>query len=465
VNDASIDRLITDALEHAAPAGAPEGFVAGTLDRARTIRPRPRWLAIALETPMTRPPTVLVGSPTARAAWLAVVLVLATAITTLALVAGGVLPRRDLAIVTPSLSAFPSSVPAPTTAISQAPAGRPGLVAYSALRTPAPGASPCPASILVSCRIVDAWVANADGTDAHLLLPGDHVGTVLGWTADGSRLLSDGGSSGLRIADASGTILQTIDPHALCPVASKTDPYDPKQCTGSQDPALSPDGTRLAFVRQYPNDRRASVVAVLDLTNGNVKELTQTRATNGSEQCWNNKSCEGQDELPRWSPDGSRIAFARQVISPEVDGMWTSATIFTIAPDGSDLQRVTPKGMYAYNPSWSPDGRSIAFTNEEMVPNAARTQVVEMRTDIWTIGVDGSGARRLTTDGGSYLAGWTLDGQRVTFVRDNANWVMAADGSSQLRLGVDLEALSAAGCMACVYPRAAGPVALWQPIP
>ena len=38
--------------------------------------------------------------------------------------------------------------------------------------------------------------------------------------------------------------------------------------------------------------------------------------------------------------------------------------IFTMAPDGSDVQQVTDLGFYAGQPTWSPDGQWIAFTTD-----------------------------------------------------------------------------------------------------
>ena len=74
-------------------------------------------------------------------------------------------------------------------------------------------------------------------------------------------------------------------------------------------------------------------------------------------------------------------------------------------------------------PSWSPDGRRIAFHR--------RSAVLDV------VNADGSGQQNLTS--GSYPA-WSPDGRRIAFVRaDNKHhvgvYVMNADGTEQRRLG------------------------------
>jgi TolB protein len=60
------------------------------------------------------------------------------------------------------------------------------------------------------------------------------------------------------------------------------------------------------------------------------------------------------DDLPAWSPDGSRIAFASNRNS--------SYQIFVMQRDGSDVRLVANTEGRATAPKWSPDGKTIYFT-------------------------------------------------------------------------------------------------------
>ena len=123
----------------------------------------------------------------------------------------------------------------------------------------------------------------------------------------------------------------------------------------------------------------------------------------------------GHDFSPTWSPDGRHIAFAS-----DRDGNYG---IYVMGSDGSKPRRLTDGGG---SPTWSPDGRHIAF-------HSAR----EGYNDIYVMGSDGSNPRRLTTDGGVSPT-WSPDGRHIAFAsnRDgNDNiYVIGLDGSKPRRL-------------------------------
>jgi TolB protein len=92
----------------------------------------------------------------------------------------------------------------------------------------------------------------------------------------------------------------------------------------------SPDGKVLAFVRSDPDVER---IYTAPAGGGAARRLTASRST-----------------LPRWSPDGSSIAFAGD---RRYDG-----GIFVIRPDGSGERQLSKDGLW---PVWWPDGSQIGF--------------------------------------------------------------------------------------------------------
>ena len=453
-----LERLVADTLQASARDATP-ALVPAILQAARKVRRRPRWLALMIERPMRRHPDVLVGSPTARTATVMLAAALVIVMGTVALVAGAIVPRPNLPVVVHPSDAVLQPTPfvpvasgGPTETTSPA---RAGLVAYN-VESRKPG---CQSALESMCRLTTAWLSNVDGSAARRLLPDDAVsGLVLGWSGDGMQLLYSV-SDALVLTDATGSIRQRFARAALCAFP----------CTGVDGFALSPDGSRVVFVRSYGNDDNSTVVAILDIASGNVTELDATRTTNQSDRCWESPSCEGQNDTPRWSPDGTRLVLARQLMSPEPGSAWTASAVLVVDANGTNLERLTPLGTYAIDPSWSPDGATVAFTMVEMVVNSDRTSVTDERTDIYAIGPDGTGLRRLTDDGVSYLPRWTADG-RVTFARGAETWLVESNGAGLTKLGSSFADLTAAGCMACRHPLATGDsnaqsLAFWQPVP
>jgi Tol biopolymer transport system component len=97
------------------------------------------------------------------------------------------------------------------------------------------------------------------------------------------------------------------------------------------------------------------------------------------------------DNVPAWSPDGSRIAFTRRVDAVNFD-------IFTIRPDGSDLQRLTTSRANDGHAVWTADGRIMwtsgmyGFRDEA----ALYDNTFQPYGQIFIMNADGSGKRILT---------------------------------------------------------------------
>jgi dipeptidyl aminopeptidase/acylaminoacyl peptidase len=381
-------------------------------------------------------------------------LLAAAVLLTSAIVGGALLAGSDdddaPAVVVASDAPTIDAPPGPSSPPVSVPPASPRLIAYVKFSPLFAGSPECPRGARrifgqtpKGCSRI--WVSNSDGTGAHELVP-DHPGyqTPLEWSPDGTRLLFED-AAGLWLVDASGTIVQSIPLEDLCPIG----------CVTIWGYEFSPDGTKIAFERTPNTTSGESVIAVAELVTGHVTEITSTAS-------------EGND-APHWSPDGTRLTFARQ------PGGHTPSTLFMVNVDGSDLHRFLPPELYAIEPRWSPDGSLIAFLSED--PN------LDASSNIYAVGPDGIGLRRLTSDGVSARPEWTADG-RIVYARAVGDpsalkgyelWIMDADGANQAKLAVeDVVQLTAAHCVACAWvrdPDSQTPLtefminALWQPTP
>jgi TolB protein len=120
----------------------------------------------------------------------------------------------------------------------------------------------------------------------------------------------------------------------------------------------------------------------------------------------------------RWSPDGSRIAYA----AARSQGGDVFSDVWIIRPDASGKLRLV---VNAESPTWSPDGSQIAYFSD--------------RADlhIRIVNSDGSGDRRLTPRQlGAFQPAWSPDGARIAFVSLDPNGIrlINPDGSGLVDL-------------------------------
>jgi TolB protein len=121
---------------------------------------------------------------------------------------------------------------------------------------------------------------------------------------------------------------------------------------------------------------------------------------------------------PSFSPNGRQIAF-----NSDRGG---TPQIYIMDIDGSNVRRITFQGAYNSSPRWSPRGEKIAF-----MCRLAGNQIC-------LINPDGSGLQQLTSVGNNEEPTWSPDGRHLAFSSTRMGqrdvFVMHADGSDQRRL-------------------------------
>jgi TolB protein len=169
-----------------------------------------------------------------------------------------------------------------------------------------------------------------------------------------------------------------------------------------RDPALSPDGKKLAFSSRRDGNWEIYLVG----QGGDITRLTFDPHYDGR---------------PAWSPDGKRIAF-ESTRAGDLD-------IWLMEADGSNQRNLTPDSPYGdAEPAWSPDGRLIAFTSWRFGDK-----------DLFLLDPDSGELTQLTTEPtDEYSPSWSPNGDKLAFVREEnghkAVWVMELESRRAYRL-------------------------------
>lgn len=235
------------------------------------------------------------------------------------------------------------------------------------------------------------------------------------------------GASALAIAFASPGLAADNAAKVEGPQRAFT-PDDLFKLEGANDPQISPDGTKVAYVRSKADIMTDKVVPSIWLVDAASAE--QRPLVGGP----------GAYFSPRWSPDGRRLAYVSSdgSGSPQLHVLWLAT--------GADVQ-VTGLPDSPGNLAWSPDGRQIAYTmrvpgepmklgaQPEHKPEGAKwadpLEVIDRVTyrfddagylpagfdHIFVVSADGGAARQVTFgefgDGGPLS--WSPDARRIVF--------------------------------------------------
>ena len=124
------------------------------------------------------------------------------------------------------------------------------------------------------------------------------------------------------------------------------------------------------------------------------------------------------DNRPSFSPDGRKIAYTHDEPGPSVGGV-NRTQVRLMNLDGTGDVQVTNSAIGSHQPSFSPDGQKIVFIQASL----------GQPDSINTINVDGTGFTQLHSDIVVMYPAYSPDGSRIAFFGPGGQWLMNADGS------------------------------------
>lgn len=169
----------------------------------------------------------------------------------------------------------------------------------------------------------------------------------------------------------------------------------------STEPAWSPDGTRIAYARST-GSTAGDALWVMDADGSNKQPLVTDPRTS-SPQLGNH---------PAWSPDGEKLAFDR-CLNCEFGGR--NRDIFVADLQTGAIDTLTRHPVEDSHPTWSPDGQQIAFTSNRDYFDA---DTMRFRKDIYivsTLSAEDSKPQRLIEAGISRDPVWSPNGNTIGF--------------------------------------------------
>lgn len=253
---------------------------------------------------------------------------------------------------------------------------------------------------------------NADGSGVRLLrsMPGSGE-TYPAWSPDGQRILfasAQRGSAGIYIMDADGSNLRRLTNLRAALLA------------------WSPDGRQVVFMSECENNCDLYIMDIMDADGGNLRPLTDNLVF---------------DVFPSWSPDSRQVAYMSnrdryfEIYAMDVVDGRTGLDCPGL-PEGCPLHRLTVNPAFDGFPAWSPDGRQIAFSSDR----AGSFDLYLAPSDCYRLpgGCEASLRRVTDTEADDLVPSWSPDGRQIAFISGRSLYLIAAAGGipQQLAAGI-----------------------------
>ncbi len=245
----------------------------------------------------------------------------------------------------------------------------------------------------------EIFVMNADGSNLRQVTDNDGHDHSPDWAPDGRRIVfvhepPDEENADLRIVDT---------------VTGVEREFTTWRYWYETDPAWSPNGKWIAFASKHPDADGGDVIALsVDRERSRYIAVQQENSTNVD---------------PSWSPDGKKLVFIEYYDSYDL------YTTRFCCSHGYKRKTVTSDGFQEWHPEWSPDGSRILFSRSAAL----------FKQGLYTISPDGKDLRVVFEGPLDARSGtWSPDGRAVAFYAQGGAgydiYRINADGTGLVRL-------------------------------
>jgi Tol biopolymer transport system component len=263
---------------------------------------------------------------------------------------------------------------------------------------------------------VTSAIVSPDGSDLRSLpLPDDSALSLApsAWSTDGTRLALEGWND--KDPSMNGIHVLDVATERITRLTTVTAPW-----VHDVPVSWSPDDASMLVVRLRDDSGRGELFT-LGLEDGSWQRVTPE-----GQQAWLN----GFNVAGDWTPDGASIAYTG------FDGDTAQSATFVVAVDGGEPVQVSDWGRYQTGVQVSPDGQWLLYDTD--LASSGNHQLYLVRPD----GTDGHAVTDMATTGlGNCCGTWSPDGRQVLFQNGDASsaqlWVMGVDGSGARQVTTD----------------------------